>query len=309
MQVFIETIETKESRWIDARFDLSNPKAGQELYEQEHIEGAVHWDLERDLSDMAAGTGGRHPLPPREAITDLLQRSGLNKSDHIVIYDGGGEPFAARAWWILKYAGFERVYISRLGFDALKSAGIAVTDEVPSFSRTTVEPSFDDSIHADQETVRRVVNGEEFGVLLDARSAERYAGFSEPIDKVAGRIPGAHNYDWTQAVENGRFLNDIDLTTVVNDTEPTIVYCGSGVTAAALYAVLAESGHEQLRLYSGSFSDWIESEENIVEFDRPTEQSVDGQAKEILAKLIQEGHSGEMLMKKYEYEKSLLEKK
>lgn len=308
MSVFIEATNTENHRWIDARFDLQEPSAGRKLYEQEHVADAVFWDLEKDMSDMSAAHG-RHPMPSKQQLTDLIQSNGLNLDDSIVIYDQGGSPYAARAWWLLKYAGFENVHISRKGFEQLKKLGISVSADIPSYQTSQIEPDFNDEIFADQGYVKDVISGDELGVLIDARSAARYAGLEEPIDPVAGRIPGARNLDWAQFVSKGEFQPREDIDHVVQKHEPAVVYCGSGVTAAALYAVLAEKGYDQLRLYMGSFSDWITDAENVVEFDRDEHpEAADDETKKILAKLIEEGYSGEMLMKKFEYEKSLLKK-
>ncbi|ANU23045.1 sulfurtransferase [Planococcus donghaensis] len=309
MSVFIETTDTENHKWIDARFDLKDSSAGKKMYEEEHVAGAVFWDLEKDMSDMTA-SAGRHPMPSDEQLTQLVRSSGLSLEDSIVLYDQGGSPYAARAWWLLKYAGFQHVYISQQGFDALKQRGIAVSSDIPTIEASTVTPNFVRDIFADQAYVKKVISGDELGVLVDARSAARFAGLEEPIDPVAGRIPGARNLDWAQFVSKGEFQFTGDISTVVQKHEPTVVYCGSGVTAAALYAIMAEKGYDQLKLYMGSFSDWITDAENVVEFDRGEHpEAADDQTKAILAKLIEEGYSGEMLMKKFQYEKSLLEEK
>ncbi|WP_033541634.1 sulfurtransferase [Planococcus sp. CAU13] len=309
MNVFIETLNTEKYRWIDARYELGKPEAGQNLYKQDHIKGAVYWDLEKDMSDMASGAG-RHPMPSHEQLVKLVRRSGLTAADSIVVYDQGGSPFAARAWWLLKYCGFENVYISKSGFSELKEKGAEVTAEIPQIASTETVPDFNMSIYADRDYVKKIIEGEELGILLDARSAERYAGIEEPIDRVAGRIPGAHNFDWSQLVRGGRFDTETDLSAVAQQHEPVVVYCGSGVTAAPLYAMLAEKGYESLRLYTGSYSDWIADSDNEVEIYREKQpEATDDDTRAILAKLIEEGYSGEMLMKKFEYEKSLLQDK
>lgn len=309
MSVLIETTDLEKYRWIDARFELADPAAGRKQYEEEHVEGAIHWDLERDLSDMTSGNG-RHPMPSKEQLTNLISASGLSKDDKIVIYDQGGAPYAARAWWTLKYAGFTDVFISKKGFKDLKAEGIAVTDEIPEFEPVEETIEFNDSLYADRDYVKAILEGQELGVLLDARSPERYAGIKEPIDPVAGRIPGARNFDWSQLVSEGKFNDSTDFSSVILKAEPAVVYCGSGVTAAALYAMLYAEGHENLKLYMGSYSDWITDEGNEVEIDRGEHpEAADDETRVILAKLIEEGYSGEMLMKKFEYEKSLLPKK
>jgi|GEM_PF-137596 len=309
MTVFIETIDTENYRWIDARFDLKDSAWGSESFAAEHVEGAIHWDLENDLSDMASANG-RHPMPSKEQLTQLFQAAGLELTDSIAVYDQGGSPYAARAWWLLAYAGFEHAYISRVGFDELKQQGIATSNESTSYPASAVAPEFQDHLFATRKDVQQIVDGKELGVLIDARSPERYAGINEPIDAVAGRIPGARNYDWSQLVSNGAFRKDEEFGGLLQPKEPAVVYCGSGVTAAALYAMLAEKQHEGLKLYVGSYSDWISDEDSVVEIDRNEHpEAADDQTKAVLAKLIEEGYTGEMLMKKFEYEKSLLEDK
>ena len=309
MKVCIETVDTKNYRWIDVRYELGKPEAGKSLYEQEHVEGAIFWDLEKDLSDMAS-EAGRHPMPSDSQLEGLIRSSGLTADDKVVVYDQGGAPYAARAWWLLKYCGFDNVYISNLGFKVLKEKGAEVTAEVQEFKTSDFVPNYDTSIYADRQYVKNVIKGEELGILLDARSPERFAGLDEPFDRVPGRIPGAHNFDWSQLVHNGKFDTETDFSGVIQPHEPVVVYCGSGVTAAPLYAMLAEKGHESLRLYTGSYSDWISDAENEVEIDRGIHpEASDDDTRAILAKLIEEGYSGEMLMKKFEYEKSLLQDK
>lgn len=309
MTVFIETTDTENYRWIDARFDLKDSAWGSERFAAEHVAGAIHWDLENDLSDMAS-ENGRHPMPSKEQLTQLFQAAGLELTDSIVVYDQGGSPYAARAWWLLSYAGFEHAFISRVGFDELKQQGIATSTESTSYSASTITPEFDDGLLATRKDVQQIVDGKELGVLIDARSAERYAGINEPIDAVAGRIPGARNYDWSQLVSNGAFRTDEEFGGLLQPKEPAVVYCGSGVTAAALYAMLAEKQYEGLKLYVGSYSDWISDEDSVVEIDRDEHpEAADDQTRAVLAKLIEEGYTGEMLMKKFEYEKSLLEDK
>lgn len=309
MKVFIETLDTTNYRFVDTRYKLDDSNEGKKLFEQEHIQGAIFWDLEKDLSDMKSSEG-RHPMPSQDQLENLTRKSGLSLDDNIVIYDQGGAPFAARAWWLLKYCGFENVYISRMGFSEMKEKGAATTKRKPEFPSSECVLEFNNAIYADIQYVKSIIKGEELGMLLDARSPERYSGIEEPIDSVAGRIPGAHNYDWGQLLHNGKFDTDVDFSATIQQHEPVVVYCGSGVTAAPLYAMLAEKGYDSLRLYTGSYSDWIADPENEVEIDRGKHpEASDDDTRAILAKLIEEGYSGEMLMKKFEYEKSLLQEK
>lgn len=309
MRVFLDSNGTEDYRWIDARFDLKDTQAGKNLYDTEHIDGALYWDLEKDLSDMSS-SAGRHPMPSKEKIAELVHASGLDPRDPVIVYDQGGAPFAARAWWILKYAGFENAFISKQGFSDLKERGLKVSTQVPSYKRTEMPLEFNEAIYADQAYVKDIIIGTELGVLVDARSAARFAGLEEPIDPVSGRIPGARNFDWEQLIEGRSVIEEADFSAVLQKNEPAVVYCGSGVSAAMLYAKLLEQEHGALKMYTGSFSDWITNDANVVEFDREEHpHAADDQTKAILARLIEEGYSGEMLMKKFEYEKSLLDER
>lgn len=264
----IKEVDVQQVKWIDARFSLQDKNAGKKKYKEGHIKGAVYWDLEDDLSDMNQKSG-RHPLPDHHALTSLFRNSGLHLDDEIIVYDDGGSPFAARAWWILQYAGFENSFIALEGYGELLASGTAMSKEIAAHEKTDVVPMWDEQIFASRQFVENTVAGKTGNVLLDARSAERYRGEIEPIDPVAGHIPGALNFDWEQLKKDGTF--DISgsvrdqLSTVVSPQEEVTVYCGSGVTAAPMYAMLKESGYKQVRLYVGSYSDWISREEIEVE--------------------------------------------
>lgn len=255
-KVFVDAREVKEGRFIDARFNLKDKEWGQLEYTKDHIQGALHWDLERDLSDLSK-SDGRHPLPSKEQLLHLFEQSGLQQDDTIYIYDQGAAPFASRAWWMLKYASFPNVYIVNGGYDALKQAGFPVTNEVPEFTSSTITVHWNDSIYASREDVRNIIDKKVNVTILDARAAERYRGDNEPIDRIAGHIPTAKNFDWEQLIEGTSLRPNEQLEQKVSKDEDIVVYCGSGVTAATLYSLLEEAGYEKLRLYVGSFSDWI----------------------------------------------------
>ncbi|MET3575184.1 sulfurtransferase [Bhargavaea ullalensis] len=269
-EVFKTVDELSDGYWklIDVRFSLQDPKAGKTAYENGHIAGAVHWDLEKDLSDMDS-KNGRHPMPSRENLTELFRRSGLMLDDRILIYDNGGEPFAARAWWLLRYGGFRQVYILKEGYKGLVRAGYPLQTEAAAPERSEVKPDWQGQLYASREDVRKVVEGSGEGILLDARAAERYAGKHEPLDPVAGHIPGARNFDWSRLVSGGQFNTGEEIVRAIREVvasdEPVTVYCGSGVTAAPLNAMLAHIGQENLRLYVGSYSDWVSDPDAPVE--------------------------------------------
>ncbi|MBB4823722.1 thiosulfate/3-mercaptopyruvate sulfurtransferase [Sporosarcina luteola] len=264
-EVFVtgESVHGQHVKWIDTRFSLQDIQKGRKDFEAGHISGAIYWDLEGDLSDLTKPSG-RHPLPDRKDLTELFRRSGLMLDDHIIVYDDGGSPFAARAWWILQYAGFTKAFICLDGFAALAGAGFSVDQESPMPNRTDVEPKWQEDIFASKDFVKATVAGQTAYTLLDARSAARYRGEMEPIDPVAGHIPGALNFDWEKLKHKGTFNMQSDakdqLTAVAGADQPVIAYCGSGVTAAPLYAMLKHNGYQDVRLYVGSYSDWITTE-------------------------------------------------
>ncbi len=268
--ISVKDVDFATTKWIDTRFSLQDVQEGQQKFELNHVTGAVYWDLERDMSDMTK-TAGRHPMPEKDALTALFRASGLTLDDPIVIYDDGGSPFAARAWWLLQYAGFGNAVIALEGFEAIMQAGIPVDGLASEQVATSVSPVWDERLYASRQFVEETVAGETSGVLVDARSAQRYRGEQEPIDPIAGRIPSALNFDWELLKKDGIYnLNEsvkAQLTQVVSPAQQVTVYCGSGVTAAPLYAMLKHNGFDDVRLYVGSYSDWITQEDAKVEKD------------------------------------------
>lgn len=246
----------KDGRFIDTRFNLQDQSWGQQAFNEAHIEGAIYWGLENDLSDMT-GTGGRHPMPSKEQLKQLFETAGLTMDDTIYIYDQGAAPFAARAWWMLKYANFPHVYIVNGGMDALIDEGFTISSEMMAYPKTTLHINWNEKIYASRQDVKQIVDGHDKATLLDVRAAVRYKGEHETIDVKAGHIPTAKNFDWEQLKENNKLVANSHLLDQYNKNEEIVVYCGSGVTASPLYAVLADAGYDNIRLYVGSFSDWI----------------------------------------------------
>ncbi|WP_075617745.1 sulfurtransferase [Paenisporosarcina indica] len=253
-------VDHENVRFVDTRFSLQDSTAGQTMYDNGHIENAVYLDLERDLSDMNRFEG-RHPLPSKEQLKELFESNGFLYTDHIVIYDQGGMPFAPRAYWLFKYAGFPDVSILKEGYNQLKELGYNISTVKPTVNRSKLTLDWNVEILSDRQSVKLISEGVARGVLLDARSAERYEGINEPIDSIAGHIPTARNFDWEQLKNESTFKSSSEvqdlLQTVVSKEEEITVYCGSGVTAAPLYAMLKEVGYQRVKLYVGSYSDWI----------------------------------------------------
>ncbi|MEV9639174.1 sulfurtransferase [Mammaliicoccus sciuri] len=270
MHVFVSAkdVDVEQVKWIDARFSLQNPDYGIDEYNKEHIQNAVHWDLAENLSAESV-SGGRHPLPAKDKLTELYRASGLQLEDTILIYDNGGSPFAARAWWILQYGGFKNACILLEGYDQLKEIGCAVDRETfVSPAQSSVQPEWQDQLYASRSDVKQVVAREQDAVLLDARAPERYRGEKEPIDHKAGHIPTARNFNWEDLKEDGRYdvqAAEKQLQQVAAPDDKVIVYCGSGVTASPVFAALTELGYSDVRLYVGSFSDWISEDDAPIE--------------------------------------------
>lgn len=266
--ISLEELEGKTCQWIDARYSLSDSTFGQDAYNEAHVKGAIHWDLGTDLSNVERG-GGRHPLPDKEELIDLFERSGLQLDDLIVVYDVGGGPFATRAWWILHYAGFTNAFVLLEGFDAIRAAGIPTTSERPTIERTSVTPNWQENIHLKRADVEEIVAGTRPSTLVDARASARYRGEHEPLDRVAGHIPTALNFDWEQLKEDDVYQATDQvkeqLAKLATYKEEVTVYCGSGVTATPIFAMLTHLGHDNVRLYAGSYSDWVSKEDALVE--------------------------------------------
>lgn len=258
MGVFVQAKDVPQGAiFLDARFNLQQPELGQQQYDEAHIASARYVHLERDVSDMASDRG-RHPMPSHEQLHALYERLGLQLTDTIVIYDQGGAPFAARVYYMLAYGGFTNVSIVNGGMKALVEAGFAVNGDVVTVTKTSVTPNWQSHIYASREDVEEIVARKTNAVLLDAREAARYRGEVEPLDKVAGHIPTARNYFWEQAKDGSHLIINDELLQTVRKDEDVVVYCGSGVTASPVYALLKEAGYPNVKVYVGSFSDWIE---------------------------------------------------
>lgn len=253
---------------FDCRFRLSDPNWGQEMYRKSHIPGAYYFDLERDLSQPAHEHGGRHPLPDLEVFANKLGQAGVTPTSTVVVYDSG-EGMATRAWWLAKYVGIEDVLVLDGGYQAWLDAGYACSQQVPKKIDLDYDANVQSGWVVTMEDVRRIVEGETEAVLIDARAHARYAGEVEPIDAAAGHIPGAVNYPWQNGVtDDGTWKPDFQqqkrFREVLSEKLPIVVYCGSGVTACADIFALKLAGAKDVRLYTGSWSDWISHRENRI---------------------------------------------
>jgi thiosulfate/3-mercaptopyruvate sulfurtransferase len=254
-------------RIVDCRFSLAEPQKGKINYLHSHLPGAVYFDLEQDLSGAVGDHGGRHPLPDVDVLVKKLENAGINHELTVIAYDDGEGAFAARFWWLLKYLGHENVYVLDGGFKKWHEADFPVTADIPTFKKEVFRLGLRSEILATYEEVKEAVAKQD-KVLIDSREARRYLGLEEPIDKKAGHIPGALNKPWMEGLSGGRYLptpEQMKRFSDVDSNQPIIVYCGSGVTAVPNFLGLKESGFENVKLYVGSFSDWISYEENKIE--------------------------------------------
>lgn len=257
----------------DCRFALSDPGQGIREYAAGHLPGAVYVHLDEDLSSpVVPGVTGRHPLPSPSALSATLGRLGISPDTTVVAYDGGPGAFAARLWWLLRWVGHEAVSVLDGGFAAWTAAGFAtdtiVAPAIPAAARYPVRPA--DTWVVDAVTVLEATRSAS-AIVLDARERVRWLGDEEPIDPVAGRIPGAVSAPWVENVHDGRFREPADLRARYLDAlgghppADAIVYCGSGVTAAHDVLAMAIAGLDGARLYAGSWSEWITEPSRPVE--------------------------------------------
>jgi thiosulfate/3-mercaptopyruvate sulfurtransferase len=246
---------------VDCRFALADPELGYRQYQMSHIPGAHYLDLNKDLSRPVERHGGRHPLPDASELANKLAAIGVNFQETLVVaYDDSRLAFAARLWWLLRYLGHDKVALLDGGWAAWQAAGYPVTDALPT---TPVPGTFVPQLR--QEWVLNIdaVNARKDSpevVLVDSRESDRYLGKHEPIDPIAGHIPGAINYPWQDVTDAQGYLHSIEEQKQrwvdVEQKAEVLVYCGSGVTACVNLFSLELAGIHTGKLYAGSWSDW-----------------------------------------------------
>lgn len=242
-------------RLLDCRARLGDSDAGHTLWWEAHLPGSVHLDLDRDLAGPP-GKGGRHPLPTPQAFTATLQRLGLTPEVPVVLYDDmGGQLAAARAWWMLAcWAGHPNVSVLDGGIKSWLGSG----EELAEGDSAAPDPSRWVPAFHDEHRVEAAQLSSSQALLVDARSGERFRGEAEPIDPVAGHIPGAVSRPSADNLTAyGRFKPATQLDAELPEAEEVIAYCGSGVTACHTILAYAVAGRPLPRLYPGSWSEWI----------------------------------------------------
>jgi thiosulfate/3-mercaptopyruvate sulfurtransferase len=259
-----DSIGSADCRVIDCRFDLMQPEKGRTEYLAGHIPGALYADLDRDLAGPVTEDSGRHPLPGVADFKATLERWGIGNETQVVVYDYASGGLAARLWWMLRWVGHTQVAVLNGGLKAwCKNDGELATEV----------PEFPDSDFTEVPDLGRVTTTEEISSsittagdphLVDARDRPRFDGQTEPIDTVAGHVPGAVNFPFSEAVnadgtwKSAEELHRMWIEVLGSETPaPFSVMCGSGVTACHLVLAARLAGLDEPRVYVGSWSEWI----------------------------------------------------
>ncbi len=256
-QELVKHIDSPDWVIVDCSYDLTDKNAGRDTYLKAHIKGAVFADVHDDLSGPPVTDHGRHPLPAKAALNKLFSRLGIRHDSQVIVYDNACACYAGRLWWMLRYMGHEACAVLDGGWQGWQQSGLptASGEETRTQTQFLGEPKSDWLV-----TVEHVLGS---GLLIDSRDPERYRGEVEPLDKVAGHIPGAINRFWKNNLQsNGLFKDSVQLRkefkASLGNTEmgETVFYCGSGVTACHNLLAVAHAGFDAPRLYAGSWSEW-----------------------------------------------------
>ena len=233
-----EHLADADVRVVDARWSLLERDKGRNAYLQAHVPGAVYLDVDQDLAAPRGQGPGRHPLPRPEAFAASMSRAGIGAGTHVVAYDFGDASTAARVWWLLRYFGHDRVSVLDGGFMRWTAEGRPTESTLPSFAPRTFTPSSRPAMRVNADEIERL-RSDPRALVIDSRAAERYEGRTEPIDPVAGHVPGAKNRPYpanVRAADDPRFQEPARLREAFEQlgadrVEKVVCYCGSGVNA------------------------------------------------------------------------------
>lgn len=249
---------------VDCRFNLADPEAGRRAYHEGHIPGARYAHLDEDLSGPVTPMSGRHPLPDPERLVQTLGDWGINNVTQVVAYDDAGGAIAARLWWLLRWLGHRACAVLDGGLPAWRGQDLPLSRETPAPHPTVFSVLHEDAlswVDSDYLLADRVTGD---SLIIDARAPARYRGEQEPIDAVAGHIPGAVNLPLEGNLDSdGRFIDPLALrerfAAVLGERSAASVVhmCGSGVTACHNLLAMETAGLAGSRLYAGSWSEWI----------------------------------------------------
>ena len=245
---------------VDCRFQLANPNWGETQYQISHIPGAQYLHLDRDLSSELKSHGGRHPLPDIKLLSQKFADLGIIKDETLVVaYDDSRFAFAARLWWLLRYLGHKSVVLLDGGWNSWVEADYPVTNAIPETRLGTLVPQPHTDWLVNIKEVKAAQNKDNI-VIVDSRERDRYLGLREPIDPIAGSIPGAVNSPWKRVTNDSGYLESWEIQQQLwqdyRGAEEIIVYCGSGVTACVNLFSLNTIGIKKTKLYPGGWSDW-----------------------------------------------------
>ena len=259
-----------DSAWVvvDCRFLLTDPDAGRAAYRRNHIPGARYAHLDNDLARAPGPADGRHPLPGVEDFAATLGGWGISNASSVVVHDDVSGAIAARLWWMLRWIGHRTAYVLDGGFKAWEAAGLPTDHEIPRI-RTVKYSAREvrrDWVVATGRLQSELARGTR---LLDARAPERFQGVAEPIDPVAGHIPGAINWPFSEALQPDGTMRCADelrarLRHLTDRPGGFIAMCGSGVTACHLLLAASAAGLGDGRIYIGSWSEWIRDPERPI---------------------------------------------
>ena len=259
-----DNLQNPAFRFIDCSYALADKDWGRNEYNKSHIPGALYADLHDDLAGpVTKGVTGRHPLPDKQVLVERFSAMGIDNNTQVVAYDGtAGFMAAARLWWLLKWAGHDKVAVLAGGKPAWQQHGFPLNNEVVTTTPAVFKANFRDGLLASVEEVTALVNsGDTHACLIDSRTADRYAGQNETIDPIAGHIPTATSRPFNAQVDaQGNIAGPAVLKEHFAPDfakENVIFYCGSGVTAAFNVLLAAHAGYPMPKLYAGSWSEWI----------------------------------------------------
>ena len=246
---------------VDCRFDLTDPDAGRAAYRRGHIPGARYAHLDNDLARVPGPADGRHPLPSIEDFTATLGAWGISATSSVAVYDDMAGAIAARLWWMLRWAGHRAAYMLDGGLQAWEGAGLPLDREIPRMrsGQYAARGVRHDWVVPAARIPSELAKGAR---LVDARAPERFQGVAEPIDTVAGHVPGAVNWPFSDALQADGTLRPADelrarLRHLTDRSGGLIAMCGSGVTACHLLLAVNAAGLGDGRVYIGSWSQWI----------------------------------------------------
>ncbi len=247
---------------VDCRYDLADPDAGERAYRQGHLPRAQFMHVDRDLTGIKTGANGRHPLPRVSAFAATLGRAGIDDATQVVAYDQNSGMWASRLWWLLRWLGHERVAVLDGGLDKWTRESRAITRDPPSVRPAIFVPQAPAPVASTAEILASLSSRSL--KVLDARAAERFRGDVEPIDPVAGHIPGALNRPYSDNLSSEATFKPAaelnrEFSALLDGTAPASVVhqCGSGVIACHNALAMAIAGLPGSRLYPGSWSEWI----------------------------------------------------